>query len=151
MKIFRLTTLATALFCATLLACQKPVPIDNDTVDEVKLTLETIDGYWQLTHLNGEVLHNQTQLYIHFDATQRYEMWDNMGSMYLRQTTGTYTIIEEDDDTYTLRGTYDNGLGDWNEEYRVVMYNNDRMKWWSRSEGTCLEFKYAMELPEEFN
>lgn len=77
-------------------------------------------------------------------------MWDNIGSMYLVQTTGTYTITKEEDGTYTLSGTYDNGLGDWNEEYRIVMLPGERMQWWSRTTGTCLQFVFAMNIPEEF-
>ena len=93
-------------------------------------------------------------LYIRFtnsdkpNVTHRYEMWDNIGSMYLVQTTGTYTITQEGDN-YILSGTYDNGLGDWNERYSVVMVTDSRMQWRAKS-GTCLEFKYAMVLPEEF-
>ena len=138
---------------ATLSACEKPVPIVEEA-PTIEVTYDTIEGDWELTHINGEELINDSMLYIRFtnsdkpNVTHRYEMWDNIGSMYLVQTTGTYTITKEGDN-YILSGTYDNGLGDWNERYSVVMVTDSRMQWRAKS-GTCLEFKYAMVLPEEF-
>lgn len=138
---------------ATLSACEKPVPIVEET-PTIEVTYDTIEGDWELTHINGEELINDSMLYIRFtnsdtpNVTHRYEMWDNIGSMYLVQTTGTYAITQEGDN-YMLSGTYDNGLGDWNERYSVVMVTDSRMQWRAKS-GTCLEFKYAMVLPEEF-
>ncbi|MBQ2784492.1 MAG: lipocalin family protein [Alistipes sp.] len=152
MRLFRLRLLAVmALTATTLLSCEKPVPIDDDTQPEIEVNDEVIEGCWQLTHLNGAETHSGAELYIEFDVKKhRYEMWDNIGSMYLRQTTGGYSITEEEDGTYTLSGTYDNGVGDWNEEYRIVMLPGERMQWWSRTTSTSLQFVYAMEIPEEF-
>ena len=152
MRLFRLTLMAAmALAATTLISCEKPVPIEDETLPEIEVTDEAIDGCWQLTHLNGAETHDGAELYIDLDAKEhRFEMWDNIGSMYLVQTTGTFTITKEEDGTYTISGTYDNGLGDWNEEYRVVMLPGERMQWWSRSTNTCLQFVFAMEIPEEF-
>ena len=152
MRLLRLSGyLIVMMLLTAITACEKPVPIEDEDVQQViEVTDEAIDGCWQLTHLNGAELHDNTELFIDFNAeNHRYEMWDNIGSMYLVQTTGTYTITEENGN-YTLSGTYDNGVGDWNERYHVVMYTNDRMQWRSDN-GECLEFKYTIELPEEFN
>lgn len=144
-----------ALFMA-LTACQKPVPIEDEKQQRIEVSYDNLEGCWRLTHLNGEPLFDESMMYIDFVApakdgeVARYEMWDNLGSMYLRQTTGTYTITKEKNDTYILRGTYDNGVGDWNEEYRVDLFQNDRMSWWSLQTGVCLEFIFAIEKPEEF-
>lgn len=153
MRLLRLSGyLIVMMLLTALTACEKPVPIEDEDVQQViEITDEAIDGCWQLTHLNGAEVHDNTELFIDFNAeNHRYEMWDNIGSMYLVQTTGTYTISHEDDGSYTLSGSYDNGVGDWNEEYRVVMLPGERMQWWSRTTGTCLQFVFAMELPEEF-
>lgn len=152
MRLFRFTLLAIATLAATLVSCEKPVPVDDTKAPTIEITDDSIEGCWQLTHLNGAVVSDDTQLYIEFSPKEhRYEMWDNIGSMYLRQTTGSYKLVYEEDGTQTLQGTYDNGVGDWNEEYRVVMLKGDRFQWWSRTTSTCLEFKFAMEIPEEFN
>ena len=148
--------LATIALFMALSACQKPVPIEDEKQQTIEVSYDNLEGCWRLTHLNGEPLFDESMMYIDFVApakdgeVARYEMWDNLGSMYLRQTTGTYTITKEKNDTYTLRGTYDNGVGDWNEEYRVDLFQNDRMLWWSLQTGVCLEFIFAIEKPEEF-
>lgn len=152
----QLTFLATIALLAVLTSCDKPVPHEDEKQPVIEVTYETINGCWQLTHLNGESLLDESIMYIDLLAPDdksevaRYEMWDNLGSMYMRQTTGSYTISKEED-SYILRGTYDNGVGDWNEEYRVVMLQGERMQWWSLSTGVCLEFRFAMERPEVFN
>ncbi|MBE6219232.1 MAG: hypothetical protein E7126_04180 [Rikenellaceae bacterium] len=148
--------LATIALFMALTACQKPVPIEDEKQQTIEVTYNSLMGCWRLTHLNGEPLLDESMMYIDFVApakdgeVARYEMWDNLGSMYLRQTTGTYTITKEESGTYTLRGTYDNGVGDWNEEYRVDLFQNDRMLWWARTSGVCMEFIFAIEKPEEF-
>ena len=148
--------LATIALFMALTACQKPVPIEDEKQQTIELTYNSLMGCWRLTHLNGEPLLDESMMYIDFVApakdgeVARYEMWDNLGSMYLRQTTGTYTITKEKNDTYILRCTYDNGVGDWKEEYRVDLFQNDRMLWWALQTGVCLEFIFAMEKPEEF-
>lgn len=151
MKVFRLTLMAAMALTIALVSCEKPVPIEDETEPIIEVTDEAIDGCWELTHFNGAETHDGAKLYIDIDTKEhRFEMWDNIGSMYLVQTTGTYTITKEEDSTYTLSGTYDNGLGDWNEEYRIVMLPGERMQWWSRTTGTCLQFVFAMNIPEEF-
>lgn len=148
--------LATIALFMALTACQKPLPIEDEKQQTIEVSYDNLEGCWRLTHLNGEPLFDESMMYIDFVApakdgeVARYEMWDNISSMYLRQTTGTYTITKEKNDTYILRGTYDNGVGDWNEEYRVDLFQNDRMLWWSLQTGVCLEFIFAMEKPEEF-
>ena len=157
MRVFRLTLLAAIALAVTLLSCEKPAPIDDGSQDQVEVTYSSIEGCWKLTYLNGATFHDDTELFIAFyneklgDGTQThcYKLLDNIGSMYPRLTTGSYTITEQKEG-YILSGNYDNGVGDWNEEYRVVMYSNDRMKWWSRTTSTVLEFKFAIEAPEEF-
>lgn len=151
MKELRFTFLAFIVLLTTLLSCEKPVPTDDNTPPEIEFSNKDLNAHWQLTHLNGQEVFEDTMLYIFFDVDEhRYEMWDNIGSMYMHQTTGSYSLTTEDDDTYTLSGTYDNGAGDWNETYRVVMLSNMRMQWRSRTTSTCFDFKITMDVPDEF-
>ena len=89
-------------------------------------------------------------LYIEFDrSTRRYTMWDNIGSMYATDTTGTFTITEERDGSYTLTGTYDHGVGDWNYAYRVTLHSEgEGMEWISRDEAQWMEFRRIDSMPE---
>lgn len=157
MKVFRLTLMAAMALMVTLVSCEKPVPIDDETQGHVEVTYHSIEGCWKLTHLNGAVLHDDTELFIEFsnivtkDDTElhRYKLLDNIGSMYPRLTTGSYTITKQGEE-YILSGSYDNGVGDWNEEYHIVMPSHSKMQWRSAI-GTCLEFKFSMDTPEDFN
>ena len=94
-----------------------------------KMPSEIVLG-WRLTHLNGVEIFDDTELFIEFDnakldngkESHRYKMLDNIGSMYPRLTTGSYSLVTEEDGSYTISGSYDNGSGDWNEEYRVALF-----------------------------
>ena len=70
--------------------------------------------------------------------------------MYATDTTGTFTITEEEDGTYTLSGTYDFGVGDWSNEYYVELYDEgESMKWKSRSGShQVMDFVRIAEIPE---
>ena len=90
-------------------------------------------------------------MYIEFDRMEhRYTMWDNLNSMYAVDTTGTFTIIEEEDGTYTIMGAYDHGVGDWSNEYRVALLEDGkRMQWWSRNGANqVMDFIRVAEIPE---
>ena len=92
-----------------------------------------------------------TYLYIEFDRKEhRYTMWDNIDSMYATDTTGTFTITEEEDGTYTLSGTYDYGMGDWSSDYHVTLSNEgESMKWRSRNGSfQAMDFVRVEAIPE---
>ena len=107
-----------------------------------------MDGAWQLTEWRGEALSDQTFLYIAFDdETRRFEMWDNLGSMYTQQRAGTYSISTNTKGEYILCGTYDNGVGDWNAEY-VVSIDQEATEMVWRSEDETSIFCRINEIPE---
>lgn len=159
MRLIRLTLLAVMAITAALTSCEKPVPVEDNPVPELEITYNDLEGCWRLTHLNGVKIFDDTELYIEFDNTKldngkvshRYKMLDNIGSMYPRLRTGSYSLVTEEDGSYTLSGSYDNGSGDWNEVYRVALFPGERLQWRSRTTTTCLDFVFAMEIPEEFN
>lgn len=128
--------------------CEKPAPLPAD--ETIAVTYNSMDGCWELSHLQGAPLAEETYLYIEFDRTEhRYTMWDNLNSMYATDTSGTFTITEEEDGSYTLSGTYDYGVGDWHAEYRVELSNGgDRMQWWSKSTNEVMDFVRIAEIPE---
>ena len=136
---------------ATLLAagCEKPAPLPTEK--SMAVTYATLDGSWQLTMWQGAAMAEETYLYIDFDRREhRYTMWDNIDSMYATDTTGTFAITEEEDDTYTLSGTYDYGVGDWSSDYRVTLSNKgERMQWISRSGSfQTMDFVRIEAIPE---
>ena len=145
MKHFKLLLLmASALL---MFSCEKP--INNDPpLSEAEVTLRTIAGAWQLTEWNGKALREGTYLYIKLDGkSQRFEMWDNLGSMYTEHKTGSFAITKDENERTIITGQYDNGVGDWNNSYvAYFMANGDYMAWTTDTENML--FKRIDAIPE---
>ena len=144
MKHFKLLLLmASALL---MFSCEKP--INNDPPQpEAEVTLRTIAGAWQLTEWNGKALQEGTYLYIELDKNQRFEMWDNLGSMYTEHKTGSFAISKDENERTIITGQYDNGVGDWNNSYvAYFMANGDHMAWTTDTENML--FKRIDTIPE---
>ena len=127
-------------------ACEKPV---NDLTEPViEVTTKRLDGAWQLSTWNGEALAEGTYLYIEFDGkNRRFEMWDNLGSMYVQHKTGSFTVSQDSEERYIINGQYDYGVGDWNDNYVVRMLaNGEEMEWTTDEE--MMSFKRIEEIPE---
>lgn len=146
MRLFRLLLSVTLMLGAiSTMSCEKPAPLPSD--EKVDVTYYNIDGCWELYMFHGAPLQEDTYLYIEFSRSDhRYQMWDNLNSMYGISTTGTFYITEEEDDTYTLSGNYDHGAGDWSSNYKVEMSSTDNMTW--RSTETILDFRRIDSIPE---
>ena len=137
-----------AVMSIIAIGCEKPVVDNEQPLPEPEVTYEAMDGAWQLTEWRGEALSDQTFLYIAFDdETRRFEMWDNLGSMYTQQRAGTYSISTNTKGEYILCGTYDNGVGDWNAEY-VVSIDQEASEMVWRSEDETSIFSRINEIPE---
>lgn len=149
MRKFRSIYLILALVSLVAMSsCEKPAPLPQD--ESLAVTYSALDGCWQLSHLQGTPISEDTYLYIEFDRTERrYTMLDNMNSMYGTETTGTFVISEQEDGTYTLSGTYDYGVGVWNNKYKVELTGEDRMLWHSLGkELEVMEFNRIDQIPE---
>jgi lipopolysaccharide export LptBFGC system permease protein LptF len=147
MRLLRpLCALLLLLASLSVTSCQKPAPIPQE--ESIAVTYNSIAGCWQLSHLQGVPLSEQTHLYIEFERKEpRFVMWDNLNSMYTVQSTGTYTITEQEDGSYTLSGTYDNGVGAWSNDYSVSLTDlGARMLW--HSSGEVLDFVRIDSIPE---
>lgn len=149
MKLLR-PIFTTLLLIATLatVGCEKPAPLPEER--PIVVNYAALDGAWQLTYWQGRSLEENSLLYIEFDRSERcFTMWDNFDSMYATPTTGTFTIAEEEDGTYTLSGTYDHGVGDWSYSYAVkIMSNGDKMQWRARGKSEVMDFERIDEIPE---
>ena len=149
MRLFRLLLSVTLrLGAISTMSCEKPAPLPSD--EKVAVTYYNIDGCWELSQLNGRPLQENTYLYIEFSrGDHSYQMWDNFNSMYGVCTTGTFYITEEEDGTYTLSGTYDYGVGDWSNDYRVVLtHEGDHMQWRALSANQTMDFVRVEAMPE---
>ena len=145
MRLLRVLLMATIALC-TCVSCGKEAPFEDVTQKDTTVTYSTIEGCWQLTHLDGTELLTETMLYAKFSRHDRsFELWDNIGSMYMRKSTGYFTITQDESGACWLSGRYDNGVGDWMEEYRIEMLDAERMQLRATS---CMEFKRIERLPE---
>ena len=146
MRHFKLLFLAVMSIIA--ISCEKPVVDNEQPLPQPDVTYETIDGAWQLTEWRGEALSEQTFLYIEFDdESRRFEMWDNIGSMYTQHKSGTFSIAQNDQKEFVLTGTYDNGVGDWANVYTVrMMAQGEKMVWYAEDENSI--FSRISEIPE---
>ena len=146
MRHFKLLFLAVMSIIA--ISCEKPVVDNEQPLPQPDVTYETIAGAWQLTEWRGEALSEQTLLYIEFDdESRRFEMWDNIGSMYTQHKSGTFSIAQNDQKEFVLTGTYDNGVGDWANVYNVrMMAQGEKMVWYAEDENSI--FSRISEIPE---
>lgn len=146
MRHFKLLFLAVMSIIA--ISCEKPIVDNEQPLPQPDVTYETIAGAWQLTEWRGEVLSEQTFLYIEFDdESRRFEMWDNIGSMYTQHKSGTFSIAQNDQKEFVLTGTYDNGVGDWANVYTVrMMAQGEKMVWYAEDENSI--FSRISEIPE---
>ena len=146
MRHFKLLFLAVMSIIA--ISCEKPVVDNEQPLPQPDVTYETIAGAWQLTEWRGEALSEQTFLYIEFDyESRRFEMWDNIGSMYTQHKSGTFSIAQNDQKEFVLTGTYDNGVGDWANVYTVrMMAQGEKMVWYAEDENSI--FSRISEIPE---
>lgn len=144
MRDFRLLlTMAGALL---LFSCEKPVNNDPPLL-QPDVTYEAIAGAWELTEWRGEELTEATYLYIYFDSeAHRFEMWDNLGSMYVQHKSGSFTI-KDDNGKFTLMGQYDNGVGDWANDYCVTLLHGGEDMTWQNGEEQML-FSRIETIPE---
>jgi hypothetical protein len=146
MRHFKLLFLAVMSIIA--ISCEKPVVDNEQPLPQPDVTYETIAGAWQLTEWRGEALSEQTFLYIEFDdESRRFEMWDNIGSMYTQHKSGTFSIAQNDQKEFVLTGTYDNGVGDWANVYTVrMMAQGEKMVWYAEDENSI--FSRISEIPK---
>ena len=146
MRHFKLLFLAVMSIIA--ISCEKPIVDNEQPLPQPDVTYETIAGAWQLTEWRGEALSEQTFLYIEVDdESRRFEMWDNIGSMYTQHKSGTFSIAQNDQKEFVLTGTYDNGVGDWANVYTVrMMAQGEKMVWYAEDENSI--FSRISEIPE---
>ena len=147
-QINRLLATLIAIAATLIAGCEKPAPIPTE--EHIPVTYDEIYDYWQMTMWQGAPIAEDTYVYILLDGDARtYTMWDNIGSMYVVETTGTFTITTEEDGRYTLSGTYDHGKGDWSNEYYVELSNkSNRMEWRAKGVNETFVFKRTGEIPE---
>ena len=150
MKLAKRVLMAAVIVAIALTyGCKRETTINNESLPTIAVTYSLLNGAWELVAWDGKPLAEGTYLYVEFDKTEHhFEMWENIGSMYPRSTTGIFNIEKDDYDRYILSGYYDHGVGDWNQSYEVVAYSNDEMVWRSTTTGEQTEYRRIDAIPE---
>ena len=123
---FRIMLLSVFLF--SVAACS-----DDDETKDIALEVNyaNLNGTWRLSNWNGEDMNDdQSYVYIQFNRKERtYVMYEKISTGKAWKRTGGFLIENDDKWGYVLSGTYDNGLGAWNQEYVVTDLTDNSMKW----------------------
>lgn len=142
------------LWSVALLVSPLFVGCDNETERNDKpvaaVTYYLMNGSWQLTELNGDALAEETYMYVEFNRTEHsFDIFTNIGSMYGRHTTGIFVIEQDEYENYILSGSYDNGVGDWNDSYRVeAAEGGEKMLWQGKTTNEYMAFERIESIPE---
>lgn len=151
MRLFK-GILACAIMSVALFAmgCDKGGEEENTKRQNVAVTYYTIDGVWMLQMWNGAPLAEGTLLYVALDRKEhRFEIWDNLNSMYPTMKSGGFQLSVDDMDRDIISGWYDYGVGDWGNDYIVELNaEGDRMVWHTVSSNEEMVFVEVDKLPE---
>lgn len=151
MRLFK-GILACAIMCVALFAtgCDKGGEEESTKRQNVAVTYYTIDGVWMLQMWNGASLAEGTLLYVALDRKEhRFEIWDNLNSMYPTMKSGGFQLSVDDMDRDIISGWYDYGVGDWGNDYIVELNaEGDRMVWHTVSSNEEMVFVEVDKLPE---
>ncbi len=150
--IIKLFTLLAAMLLTTgFVSCGS----DDDEPQEQSLavTPANLDGVWQMTEWNGQPMAEGTYCYVVFHRRDNtMEMYDNLNSMYAHYTSGTFYVKQDPYLGYVINGTYDNGVGDWNQSYIVSqLYQSTGTMTWTAKDDASDVFRYTRvsEVPAE--
>lgn len=114
-----------------------------------------LHGTWELAEWNGQPTPDGTYCYIIFDRKEHtFSMYQKFDSMYARLITGTFVLEQETEgnDMRTLiSGTYDYGMGPWNQTYMVTdLLETGSMVWTAvDNEGDVCLYRRCTEVPQE--
>lgn len=147
-EIFSLAIMASALLISS---CDNADNESNATkVQNKAVTYYTIDGVWCLEEWNDAPLAEGTLLYIDLDRKDhRFEMWDNLNSMYPTMCSGGFMLSKDDMQRDIISGWYDYSVGDWGDDYIVELNaEGDRMIWSAVSSDEKMSFVEVDTFPK---
>lgn len=145
--IFRILTLV--MLSISFTACSHD---DELVIVKLDVNYANLNGTWKLTEWNGAPLADGIYCYIElFRKDHTFKMYHNMDSMYARLITGTFQL---EDDPYlgtVIRGEYDYGQGEWNNEYIITdLLETGSMIWTVNGNATDVsKYERCDAVPDE--
>ena len=145
------TLLVIVLFACGFAACSS----DDEEPEEpaLEVTPANLHGTWKLVEWNnGEQVPEGTYCYIVFNRKEQiFEMYQKFDSMYGRHITGSFAIKNDPYQGYIISGSYDYGMGDWNQSYLVTrLLASGSMIWTGKDDATDVcRYERCSEVPAE--
>lgn len=149
MRLFNRLLQVVLLTALLATACEKEPKAESQPT--LATTYSTMTGDWQLTSWGGIEPMEGLYSYLRIEGSERsFAIYDNLSTMYTHLTTGCFTIEQNDLGEYIVRGSYDYNLGDWNDDYRVVILSpGDNMVWYRLGDNEELHYTLIDTIPEE--
>lgn len=95
---------------------------DNEEIlgTTMEINYANLNGTWKLVEWNGNSISDDAYCYIIFSRKDHtFKMYQKFDSMYARCITGEFTIEEDEYWGSLISGTYDYGMGNWNNTYII--------------------------------
>ncbi|WP_303012875.1 lipocalin family protein [uncultured Bacteroides sp.] len=120
------------------------------SVPYLEVNYASLNGTWMLTEWRGAPLEEGQYVYITFDRKEHtFVMYENMGSMYSHESTGSFEVEEDDELGTVLTGEYDYDNGSWNT-YIVTEMTATTMKWTVKGDAEDVSvYTRCPEIPED--
>lgn len=121
-------------------------------VQTLEVNYVNLDGAWRLSKWNGLTMTADTYCYIVFDRREHtFQMYQNFNSMYAQYITGEFSLSKDEGGGDVISGTYDYGLGDWNNSYVITdLLETGSMVWTVQGdESDICEYQRCEKVPDD--
>lgn len=121
-------------------------------VPTLEVNYVNIAGTWKLTEWNGSSVSDNIYCYIVFNRKDHtFQMYQKFDSMYSRCITGEFVIEQDEYWGSMISGTYDYGMGNWNNTYIVTdLLETGSMIWTVKGDDTDIsKYERCDEVPAE--
>ena len=144
--LFRIMALFMLLFNFSACSDDEEVSV----VPTLEVNYANLNGTWMLTEWNGQPISEGTYCYIDFNRREHtFKMYQKFDSMYARCITGEFTLEKDDELGDIISGTYDYGMGDWNNSYIITdLLEAGSMVWTVKGDNTDVcKYERCDEVP----
>ena len=145
--LFRVITLC--MFAFTFVCCSNEEEV---LVPELEVNYTNLNGAWKLSEWNGQVLPEEVFCYIEFDRKEHsFVIYQKFDSMYTRCITGEFLLEKDDEWGDVISGTYDYGMGEWNNSYVITeLLPSGSMIWTVKGDDADVcRYERCSKIPED--
>ena len=145
--LFRVITLF--MFAFTLVCCSN----EEEVMDpKLEVNYTNLNGVWKLSEWNGQVLPEEVFCYIEFNRKEHtFVIYQKFDSMYARCITGEFLLEKDDVWGDVISGTYDYGMGKWNNSYVITeLLPSGSMTWTVKGDAADVcRYERCNKIPED--